>query len=121
MKRPIREAILKGFKTRGFLNSRLSGGHPGHTVSLPSVLLNLKASEFAYFSMGEIGYTDAKIKQLIRGYIQPQRFMEWVDQLRARQAMGSIDADVMFFPGGDHGHERGPCLTAIGFRNPGKD
>ena len=117
----IREYILNLFKTKGFVNSRIAGCHPGHTVSVGGVMLEIEHQEYVNFELGDIGYTDNKIAQLVRGYLEKESFTAWIELLRHWQKAGSIDADFMFYPKGSHGHDRGPCLTAIGFRDPKMD
>lgn len=113
----IRKQILDQMKSDGFRNSRIKGQHPGHTISVGGILLEFNHTEYMNYQLGDIGYTDSKAKSLIRGYLNKEKYLEWIAALKLQQTHGSIDADIMMFPEGSHGHGRGPCLTAMGFRD----
>jgi len=113
----IREYILNQMKRHGFRNSRIKGQHPGHTISVGGLCIEFKHTKYMNYQLGDIGYTDSKARQLIRGYLDKQTYLDWIAALKKQQTFGSIDADIMMFPGGSHGHERGPCITAMGFRD----
>ncbi len=113
----IRTQILDQMKENGFRNSRIKGQHPGHTISVGGLVIEFTHTEHMAYELGDIGYTDSKAKSLIRGYLNKQRYLDWIAALKLQQTHGSIDADIMMFPEGSHGHGRGPCITAMGFRD----
>lgn len=108
--------VLKDFKSVGFLNSRINGTHPGSVVSVGGVSIKLNVKDYLDLDLSHMGFTRAKVSQLIRSYYDPETVSDWLTRIKFRRGFGSIDADEVFFPHGSHGHDRGPCITAIGFR-----
>jgi len=78
-------------------------------IEVPSSKINL--------CLEEIGYSDKKILHLIRTYIDPQLFKEWVYKIsQTLLKFGVIESDYFLNTGYKSKHGHGPCLIGMGFK-----
>lgn len=66
----------------------------------------------------ELGYTNRKINHLLRTYLIPEEFWNWIAQIKdVTEKHERVDSDIMLRTSDNSKHSNGPCLISMSYRS----
>lgn len=69
-------------------------------------------------SLEDIGYTKSKILHLLKSYLDPVKYREWIEKIKdTTETYGRVDSDIGLQTTGNSKHSNGPCLLGFSFRS----
>lgn len=71
-----------------------------------------------FMYLEEIGYSKNKILHLVKSYLHPVGYQEWLEKIKhTTEQYGKVDSDIGMQTTGNSKHGNGPCLFGFSFRS----
>lgn len=75
-------------------------------------------SQYTDLTLESIGYSNQKILHLIKSYLDPQEYQEWIEKIvDTTEKFGKVDSDIGLQTTRNNKHGNGPCLFGFSFRS----